>query len=162
MSRYKTRYISNLATYDVVKYNTSTVVHKYTRSKQMTKTTNQNATCTLQLSRENQKQTQSKFQTAITETVDQSLSSFSNLDKEAVYSCLENTFHISKQEIPGKIENFADAIEQMFGVGAKLIEIRMVEALHKRIPEFIFFPKKGYVDFKEYVTSLRSFMLQTS
>jgi hypothetical protein len=123
------------------------------------KATKQNATCTLQLSSGKQKPAEDAFEIAITETVDEILSSFRNLDKEAVYLRLENTFKIKKQEIPCKIENFVDAIEQMFGVGAKLIEIRVTEALHKRIPEFIFFPKKGDVDFKEYVTSLRAFML---
>jgi hypothetical protein len=128
----------------------------------MTKATKQNATCTLQLSSsENQKPTEDKFQTLITETVDQTLSSFGNLDKETVYLHLKNTFKINQEEIPCKIENFADAIEQMFGVGAKLIEIRIMGSLHKRVPEFIFFPKKGDIDFKEYAASLRAFMLQT-
>jgi hypothetical protein len=120
-----------------------------------------NATCTLQFSRKKQKPTEEKLNVAIIETVDESFSSFSNLDKEAIYLHLENAFKIKKQEIPCKIETFADAIEQIFGVGAKLIEIRIIEALHKRIPEFVFFPKKGDIDFKEYVAGLRAFSLQT-
>ena len=121
----------------------------------------QNATCTLQLSRKEQKPTE-ELNVAIIETVDGSFSSFSNLDKETIYLRLENAFKIKKHEIPCKIETFVDAIEQIFGVGAKLIEIRMIELLHKRIPEFVFFPKKGDIDFKEYVASLRAFLLQTS
>jgi len=131
------------------------------RLKQMTNATKQNATCVLQL-RKKQKQTEDEFKVTIIETVDESFSSFSNLDKQAVYLHLENTFKIKKQEIPCKIEDFADAIEQMFGIGAKLVEIRIIEALHKRIPEFVFFPKKGAIGFKEYVASLRAFLLQTS
>jgi hypothetical protein len=126
----------------------------------MTKTIKQNATCIIQLS-EKQKPAEDSFKIAITETVDESLSQFCNLDKEAIYLRLEKTYKIKKQEIPFKIENFVDAIEQMFGVGAKLIEIKITAALHKRIPEFIFFPRKGDVDFKEFVTSLRAFMLHT-
>jgi len=129
------------------------------RSKNMTNPTKQNATCTLQL-RKKQKPTEDEFKVAMIETVDESFSSFCNLNKEAVYFHLENTFKISKQEIPNKIEDFADAIEQMFGVGAKLIEIRIIGMLHKRVPEFVFFPKKGDVGFKEYVASLRAFWLQ--
>jgi hypothetical protein len=130
--------------------------------KQMTNATKQNATCILQLSTVNLKPTEDKFKAAIIETVDESFSSFCSLKKENVYLRLEKDFKIKKQEIPCKIESFADAIEQIFGVGAKLIEIRIVESLHKRIPEFVFFPKKGDVDFKEYVASLRAFLLQTS
>jgi hypothetical protein len=126
----------------------------------MTNAAKQNATCTLQLSRKKQKPTEEELNIAIIETVDESFSSFSNLDKEAIYLHLENAFKIKKHEIPCKIETFVDAIEQIFGVGAKLIEIRIIEALHKRIPEFVFFPKKGDIGFKEYVTSLRAFLLQ--
>jgi hypothetical protein len=121
-----------------------------------------NITCTLQLSRKKQKLTEEELDIAIIETVDESFSSFSSLDKEAIYHHLENTFKIKKQEIPCKFETFVDAIEQIFGVGAKLVEIRILEALHKRIPEFVFFPKKGDIGFKEYVASLRAFLLQTS
>jgi hypothetical protein len=120
-----------------------------------------NATCTLQLNGKKQKTPEEKFNLAITETVDEIFSSFRNLDKEAAYLRLENAFKIKKDEIPLKIEGFADAIEQMFGVAVKLVEIRMIEALHRRFPEFVFLPKKGDVDFKEYVFSLRAFLLHT-
>jgi hypothetical protein len=126
----------------------------------MTNATKRNTTCTLQLSRKKQKPTKEEFKVAIIETIDEIFSSFSNLDKQKIYFHLENSFKIKKQEIPCKIEDFADAIEQMFGVGAKLIEIRIIEALHKRIPDFMFSPKKGAVIFKEYVANLRAFLLQ--
>jgi hypothetical protein len=126
----------------------------------MTNAAKRNATCTLQLRRKKQP-TEDKFHVAIIEAVEESLSSFNNLDKEAVYLHLENAFKIKKQEIPDKIADFSDAIKQMFGVGAKLIEIRIIKALHNRIREFVFFPKKGDVDFKEYLVSLRAFLQQT-
>ena len=124
----------------------------------MTTPTKQNSTCTLQLKK--QRQTEDEFNVAIIDTVDEIFSSFCNIDKDAFYRHLEDTFKIKKQEIPFKIEGFTDAIEQIFGVGAKLIEIRIIETLHRRIPEFVFFPKKGDIDFKEYVTSLQVFWLQ--
>jgi hypothetical protein len=120
-----------------------------------------NATCTLQLDGKKQQTPEEKFNFAITETVDESLSSFKNLDRETAYLHLEKTFKITKEEIPLQIESFVDAIEQMFGFASKLVEIKMIEALHKRFPEFVFFPKKGDVDFKEYVVSLRAFLLHT-
>ena len=128
----------------------------------MTNTAKQNATCTLQLSRGNQKPTYEDFNVAIIEAVDISFSSFNNLDKKAIYLHLDRVFKIKKQEIPNQIEAFADSITQMFGVGAKLIEIKIIEALHKRIPAFVFFTEKYDVTFEEYVASLRAFSLQTS
>jgi hypothetical protein len=120
----------------------------------------QNATCTLQFS-EKQKPTEEKFNAAIIEAVEESLSLLSIPVKDSAYLHLEKTFKIKKQEIPSRIEDFTDAIEQMFGVGAKLIQIRIIEGLHKRIHGFMFFPKMGDVDFKEYVVSLRAFLLHT-
>jgi hypothetical protein len=120
-----------------------------------------NVTCTLQLDGKKEKRPEKKFNFAITETVDEILSAFKSLDKEAVYRSLEKAFKIKKEEIPLKIEGFADAIEQIFGFAAKLVEIKMIESLHKRFPEFVFLPKKGDIDFKEYVVSLRAFLLHT-
>ena len=118
-----------------------------------------NVTCIMQLERKKQKTPEEKFSFGIADMVDESFSSFRNLDKEAVYLRLEKAFKIKKEEIPFRIDGFADAIEQMFGVAAKLVEIRMIEVLHKRFPQFVFFPKEGDVDFKEYVVSLRAFCL---
>ncbi len=126
----------------------------------MTKAANQ--TCILQLSGKNQKTGENKFEATMMEAIDESLGSFGSLDKLEVYQHLENSFKIRKQEIPCKTEEFADAMEQMFGIGAKLVEIRIIEAVHKRVPEFMFTPRRGAVIFKEYVASLRAFLLQPS
>jgi hypothetical protein len=125
----------------------------------MTNAANLKTRYTLQLCKNKQETNEEKFKAAIIEAVDESLSSFNNLDKQSIYLHLANAFKIKKEEIPCKIKDFADAIEQMFGVGAKLIEIRIIKALHTRIPDFMFFPTKSHVDFKEYVVSLHAFLL---
>lgn len=128
----------------------------------MTKTRNLNTTCTLQLRKKKQKPRENSFEATIIEAVDESFSLFGHSSKQAIYFQLENAFKIKKQEIPCKIEEFADAIEQIFGAGAKLIEIRIIEALHKRIQDFVHLPKKRELVFTEYVANLRAFLrLQT-
>jgi len=121
-----------------------------------------NITCTLQLSRKNQKIDENKFEAIMMEAIDESLNSFENLDKQEVYLHLENSFNIRKQELPHKIEKFAEAMEQMFGIGAKLIEIRIIETLHTKMPEFMYTPRMGVVLFKKYVANLRTFLLQSA
>ncbi len=128
----------------------------------MTKAGNLNTTCILQLSRKNQQLGENKFEATMMEAIDDSLGSFENLDKLEVYRHLEKSFKISKQEIPCKTEEFVDAMEQMFGIGAKLVEIKIIKAVHKRVPMFMFTPKKGTLFFKDYVASLRAFLLQPS
>jgi hypothetical protein len=124
----------------------------------MAKTTNLNTTCTLQLRKEKHKPRENSFETAMIKAVDQSFSPFGHSSKQAIYFHLENTFKIKKQEIPCKIEEFVDAIEQIFGAGAKLIEIRIIETLHERIEDFVHLPKKGELVFTEYVANLRAYL----
>lgn len=124
----------------------------------MAKTRNLNATCKLQLRKKKHKSRENGFEAAMIEAVDESFSPFGHSSKQAIYFHLENTFKIKKQGIPYKIEEFEDAIEQIFGAGAKLIEIRIIEALHERIQDFVHFPKKADLVFTEYVANLRAFL----
>jgi hypothetical protein len=124
----------------------------------MTKTTRPSTTCTLQLRKKDHKPRENSFETAILDAVDAGFTPFGRFGKQVIYLHLESTFKIKKQEIPYKIEEFADAIEQIFGTGAKLIEIRIIEALHERNQDFVHFPKKGELAFAEYVDDLRSFL----
>jgi hypothetical protein len=118
----------------------------------------ENLTCTLQLSRKSQKP-ENEFGNLVIKTIDEYLSSFNEIDKKAIYSVLEKDYEIKKEEIPYKIESFADALEQILGIGAKLVEIGIIESLHNEFPEFMFFPKNGDICLTEYVTSLREFLV---
>jgi hypothetical protein len=99
------------------------------------------------------------YEAIIIEAVDEVFSSLGQSCKQALYFQLENTFKIKKQEIPLKIEDFANAIEQIFGIGAKFIEMKIIEVLHEKTRVFIYFPKKKDLMFAEYVASLRHFFM---
>jgi hypothetical protein len=124
----------------------------------MTHTTNLNTTCTLQLHEKKQKTCKTSFEATLIEAVDESFSSLGHSCKQAIYFQLENTFKITKQEIPFKIEEFANSIEQIFGIGARLIELKIIEALHEKIHDFTYFPEKEELVFTEYIASLRFFL----
>ena len=125
----------------------------------MTSATILERTCILQLYPNGQKTGEDKFKTIMIEAVDESFSSLCNSDKEVIYSYLERNYEIVKKQIPRRIEDFTNAIEQMFGIGAKLIKMRIIEAIHKRIKDFAFIPGKGNIYFREYISSLRTFLL---
>ena len=124
----------------------------------MTYTTNPNTTCKLQLREKKQNSCETSFEATLIEAVDESFSSFGHSCKQAIYFQLENTFNITKQEIPFKIEDFANSIEQIFGIGAKLIEMKIIEVLHEKIRDFTYFPEKKDLVFTEYIASLRLFL----
>lgn len=127
----------------------------------MTKTINLNPTCIIELSSNNQKPSESKFDTVIMDAIEDSLSSFKSFDKQEVYFHLETTFNINKKEVPRRMEDFVNALEKIFGVGARLIEIRIIKSIHKRVPEFRFTSRTNVVNFGDYVDSLQAFLACT-
>jgi hypothetical protein len=98
------------------------------------------------------------FEKLLIEAVDEGLSSMGESGKEAIYFYLTSVFEIEKHEIPDKIEAFADALEELFGAGARLIEIRIIAALHQRVDQFKYFPNQGNITFTEYLAALRRFV----
>ena len=127
----------------------------------MTKTINLNPTCIIELGEIKQKPSENKYDTVIIDAIEDSLSSFKSFEKQEVYFFLETTFNISKKEIPQKMEDFGNALEKIFGVGARLIEIRIIKSIHKRVPEFRFTSRTNVVNFGDYVDSLQSFLACT-
>lgn len=124
----------------------------------MTKTINLNPTCIIELSGIKQKPSENKYDTVIMDAIEDSLSSFKSFDKQEVYFHLETTFNIRKKEIPRKMEDFVNALEEIFGVGARLIEIRIIKSIHQRVPEFRFTSRTNVVNFRDYVASLQAFL----
>ncbi len=73
------------------------------------------------------------FEKLLLEAVDEGLSSLGDSSKRAIYFHLEKSFNIRREEIPGKIEVFAEAIEKVFGSGADFLEILIMKRLHEKV-----------------------------
>ena len=116
-----------------------------------------NTLCVIHLHEEKKSICEGKFETILLSAVDEVFSSFGAHCKKAFYSKLEKTFKIKKQEIPGKLPEFACALEQIFRTGAKFIELRIIATLHNKNPNFEYAPSTEDVVFEEYVESLRSY-----
>src|SRR3989304_7537998 len=83
------------------------------------------------------------FEELLAEAVDEGLSSLGDSAKQAIYFHLEKTFSIEKQNIPNKFEEFTNAIEKIFGLGAKTLEIRIIKSLYEKVGrDFKYFPEK--------------------
>ena len=77
--------------------------------------------------------TDSSFCDTLLEAIDEAFSSLGELPKIAIYLHLENSMGIKKQEIPFRIDDFQNALEKIFGLGARLLEILIVKNLHEKI-----------------------------
>lgn len=103
------------------------------------------------------------FEKLLLEAVDESLSSLGDSPKQAVYFHLKKTFDIKKLDIPHKIEEFADAMEKTFGLGAKFLEILIMKRLYEKVGHiFEYTQEPSELVFTEYVEAAKqSFLKKT-
>lgn len=74
----------------------------------------------------------SRFDKLLLEAVDEGLSSLGESSKQAIYFHLAKSFSIRRTEIPLEIEEFAKAIEKIFGLGANFLETLIMKRLHEK------------------------------
>jgi len=122
----------------------------------MTEATSIQLICTAQLREEERTQHKYQFEKIITSAIDNTLSSFGDSLPHAFYSRLEKDFNLKKVEIPQRINELAAAIEEIFGISAKLVEAKIIQSVHDQVPDFVHFPKSKDLLFADYVKSLRA------
>ena len=97
------------------------------------------------------------FNSIMLEAVDEALSFLGESAKRAIYYHLEEKFKIRREEIPIKIDDFAEAIEEIFGMGAKIIEMQIMKSLYKRVGRnFKYVPKEKDLLFTAYLKAVKN------
>ena len=105
--------------------------------------------------REAEKKTM-KFEEVLMTAIDEGLSLLGESSKQAVYFHLEKTFKMNRVDIPYRIEEFTDAIEKIFGTGAKILEIQIMRCLFKKVGyTFKHYPKQKNLTFTEYIAAVK-------
>ena len=74
-----------------------------------------------------------KFENILLESVDEAFSTLGENVKKTIYFYLAESFSISKQDIPFKIDAFSNALEKIFGIGARKLEILIIAKLHEKV-----------------------------
>jgi len=100
------------------------------------------------------------FEKLLLEAVDEALASLGDSAKQAVYFHLKNKFKITKNEIPERIEDFAEGLEKIFGVGAQFLEILIMRKLYEKIGKPLKWNQSKELIFAEYVAAARHSFLQ--
>ena len=98
------------------------------------------------------------FNEFVLAAVDESLSSIGETAKQEICFHLKEHHGISMEEIPSRIRDFAEALEESYGLGAKFIEIKIVKALYEKTGPFLYFPHRDDLSFAGYVEMLRYFV----
>jgi hypothetical protein len=89
------------------------------------------------------------FKQILLEAVGEGLLTLGESGREAVYFHLQNLYGVKKEEIPDKLEEFADGLRRIFGLGAAVIEKAIIKSLYGKIG-MKHEEKKGY-SFLAYV-----------
>jgi len=96
------------------------------------------------------------FEEALLEAIDEGLSLLGESAKRAVYFHLEKDFEMNRLEISYRIEEFTDAIENIFGTGAKILEIQIMKCLFKKVGyTFKLYPRQKNLTFTEYIAAIK-------
>jgi hypothetical protein len=100
-----------------------------------------------------------KFEDVLQDSIDDAFSSLGEAVKASIYFHLEHKFLITRQEIPYRIEDFSDALDRIFGLGAKHLELLIMKHLYEKVNCLYRWegPKWLVPDltFKEYVELIR-------
>lgn len=73
------------------------------------------------------------FEEVLQDSIDEALSSLGEAVKTSIYFHLEHKFLIKRQDIPLRIEDFSDALERIFGLGAKHLELLIMKNLNEKV-----------------------------
>jgi hypothetical protein len=96
------------------------------------------------------------FEEDLLEAIDEGLSLLGESAKQAVYFHLEKTFKMNRLDVPYRIEEFIDAVEKIFGSGAKILEIQIMKCLFKKVGyKFKHYPKQKNLTFTEYIVAVK-------
>jgi hypothetical protein len=97
------------------------------------------------------------FEHLVNETIDNVFSSLGTVCRQAIYDYLEKKYELKKNDVAGHIIEFSEALEQIFGGAAALLEIQMMRRLYRKVPQFKHRPK-GALTFPDYVNALSRFV----
>ena len=97
------------------------------------------------------------FEDVLLKAIDEGLSYLGEQAKQPVYLHLKNKYNISKHDIPYRIEDFTEAIEDTFQAGAKLLEIKIMKILFAKVGcGYVCMEASESLEFTSYIYALRN------
>lgn len=81
----------------------------------------------------NKKNTSKTFEEILQDAIDEAFAILGEKVKASIYFNLEHKFLIPKKVIPSRIEEFSDALERIFGLGARYLEVLIMKNLYEKI-----------------------------
>lgn len=104
---------------------------------------------------------QVEFNRIFLDCVDEGLSCLGEIPKQLLYSQLEKNFGIDKRTLHLRLDDFSDALEEIFGAGANFIQIQIMKRLHSKTKCSFEWRELTNFEFSRYVTLIKlTFLLE--
>lgn len=97
------------------------------------------------------------FEECLLVAIDETFNSIGEGCKQTIYYYLEKKYMLPKEEIPCRIEDFSESIEQIFGLGEKILKIRIMNNVYQKIElPFPYLFNKESLEFINYIKTVKS------
>ena len=97
------------------------------------------------------------FEDVLLEAIEEGLYCLGEQAKQSFYSYLRNKYALSKPDIPYRIEDFTEALEDIFQDGAVLLEIKIMKILFATVGYgYVHLEKHKSLEFTNYIYALRN------
>jgi hypothetical protein len=95
------------------------------------------------------------FNLLLLDSIDEALLSLGESARQAIYFHIEKNFQVYREEIPVELERFQNALEKIFGVGARYIEILIMRNLCEKVDHSLELGKNERLEFIKYVAAAK-------
>lgn len=95
------------------------------------------------------------FGELLLESIDEGFSSLGESVKQSIYYHLEKGYGLRRQEIPDKVDDFAAAIQTIFGAGTEFLQGLILDQLQERVGETFDLTRTQDLSLPKYVEYAR-------
>jgi hypothetical protein len=100
-----------------------------------------------------------EFDRVLLSAIDEALSSLGESVRQSIYFHIESKFNVPRNRIPENLEEFQEALEKIFGTGARFIEILIMKNLYSKVGLPLKIEDKQ-LEFVKYVDAVREGFLK--
>jgi hypothetical protein len=98
---------------------------------------------------------QNGFDKLLLDSIDEALLSLGESAKQAIYFHIEHNYQVTRNQIPQNLKQFQTALEKIFGVGSRYLEILIMKKLYAGIGHPLQMENNNQLEFTKYVDAAR-------
>jgi hypothetical protein len=95
------------------------------------------------------------FNNLLLVSIDEALLSMGESAKQSIYFHVEHHFKLAKDQIPQNLDQFQVALETIFGIGSRFLEILIMRNLYGKISKPLLIEQTDQLEFVKYVEAAR-------